>query len=147
MATDTAARPRYGGSARALGGAYLILTIAALWPIFSVEVLPLVDYPNHLARMRILADLADSPELQAIYGLDWSVMPNLAMDLIVPALAKVFGLILAGQIFVAAALALLVAGTAALHRVLFGRVGPWPLVIYLFLHGTRRHLRRTLKRL
>ena len=31
--------------------------IVAAIPILAVETLPLLDYPNHLARMHILADL------------------------------------------------------------------------------------------
>lgn len=50
----------------------LLLVVAcvtglAAMSLFSVLVPPLGDYPNHLARMHILATYAGSPELQANY--------------------------------------------------------------------------------
>ena len=52
---------RAGG--RLLALAHLVLLAAALAPLFLVEIPALVDYPNHLARMHILAELGGSPEL------------------------------------------------------------------------------------
>ncbi len=51
---------------------YLSLTAIALYPVLSVAVPPLVDYPNHLARMHILANWASDPALQRNYVVDWS---------------------------------------------------------------------------
>lgn len=114
---------------------YLLLTLAALYPVFSVTVPPLVDYPNHLARAHILAEIADQPLLRERYAVGWAVVPNLAMDLIVPPLAAVMSVFDAGRVFVAATLLMLVAGTLALHRVLHGRVGWWPAAVYLLLYN------------
>jgi len=114
---------------------YFLLSLAALYPIFSVTVPPLVDYPNHLARAHILAEIADASLLQERYDLHWAIVPNLAMDLIVPPLTAVMSVFDAGRIFIAATLLMIVAGTLALHRVLHGRVGFWPVAIYLFLYN------------
>ena len=85
--------------------------------------------------MRILSDYSRSPGLQAIYRIDWALMPNLAMDLIVPQMARFLGVLLAGQIFVAMTLAMIAAGTLLLHRTLFERASLWPMTIFLFLYN------------
>lgn len=120
---------------RAPSAIFAGLLLIALVPIFSVDILPLVDYPNHLARMRILSEYSKSLSLQQIYQVDWALIPNMAMDLLVPTLAQAFGVILAGQIFVASTLLLLAAGTVLLHRTFFQRASLWPLAIFLFLYN------------
>lgn len=114
---------------------YLSLSLAALYPVLSVTVPPLVDYPNHLARAYILAEIAELPLLQERYAVTWAIVPNLAMDLIVPPLTAIMSVFDAGRVFIAATLLMLVAGTVALHRVLHGRVGLWPAAIYLLLYN------------
>src|SRR5215469_18135242 len=68
---------------------FVILSAATLSPLLWVQVPPLVDYPNHLARMWILAHGAEIAELANNYNINWRILPNLAMDLVVPALAQV----------------------------------------------------------
>ena len=114
---------------------YLALTAITLYPVFSVAVPPLVDYPNHLARMHILANWATDPALQRNYVIDWSLHPNMAMDLIVPVLARVMPVYLAGKLFVAATMLSLLGGTLALRKVLVGRVGLWPILTFLLLYN------------
>jgi hypothetical protein len=125
---------RLGGTARLIA-AYLALVTLALSPVFWASVPPLVDYPNHLARMWILAQNGALPELASNYSVDWRVLPDLAMDLVVPPLAQILPLEIAGRIFIALTLLSLVAGTVALHRVLYGSVGLWPLAALLFLYN------------
>lgn len=108
--------------------------VAAL-PVLAVETLPLFDYPNHLARMHILADYDSAPLLRQFYALDWRPIPNLVMDLVVPPLSGVMPLAWAGKCFVLAILLLIAGGTAALHRVLFGRWSAWSLLAFLFLYN------------
>src|SRR6185437_4042842 len=68
---------------------YVGLTALALLPLVLTRVPPLVDYPDHLARMWILLNRDDIPALARNYVIDWRLLPNLAMDLIVPALAQI----------------------------------------------------------
>src|SRR5947209_5503053 len=63
------------------------LTVALI-PLFICSPLPLADYPNHLARMYIISSLSHSPTLQRYYEVHWQLIPNLALDLIVPQLAR-----------------------------------------------------------
>jgi hypothetical protein len=130
LPTGTAAAGRV---ARVL--AALALVGIALSPLLWAVVPPLVDYPNHLARMWILAENGALPALAANYAVAWRLLPNLGMDLVVPALAQVMPLELAGRLFIALTMLSLVAGTAALHRALHGRVGVWPLGALLFLYN------------
>jgi hypothetical protein len=106
-------------------------------PIVSVVVPPLIDYPNHLARMHILAAYADSPELRTSYVVVWKLAPYLAMDLIVPQLARFMSIYTAGQVFLYLCLTMFVAGTAAVHAALYRRLSAWPaasaLIAYSFV--------------
>ncbi|MBV9522401.1 MAG: hypothetical protein JO010_06395 [Alphaproteobacteria bacterium] len=104
-------------------------------PVLSVTIPPLVDYPNHLARMHIIAAGEASPFLRDFYEISWRPVPDLAMDLIVPALAKAMPLLWAGKVFLLLSFALLAGGTAALHQALFRRWSAWPCLAFLFLYN------------
>jgi hypothetical protein len=114
---------------------YLVVLILLAVPIMSVVVPPLVDYPNHLARMHILAAYTSSPELQKNYIVAWTLSPYLAMDLIVPKLAYFMSIYTAGRIFLYLCLLLFVLGTFAVHTVLHHRFSPWPAAGALFTYS------------
>jgi hypothetical protein len=133
LRTSTTAAPLVAWLSRA--AVYVGLCAFTLLPLFLVSIPPLVDYPNHLARMSILLRAGEDPLLTANYQPHWRLLPNLAMDLIVPPLAHLLSLESAGWLFVAATMILLILGTSVLHRVLHGRVGLWPLCSLLFLYN------------
>src|SRR6266446_7850409 len=114
---------------------YLVLGALTLSPILSNPVPALVDYPNHLARMWILAKNGGIPELSSNYVANWRLLPNLAMDLIVPTLGGFMTVQAAGRLFIALTACLLVTGTMALHRALHGKVGLWPATTFLFVYN------------
>jgi hypothetical protein len=122
-------------SARQFALLFAIFFIIAAVPVLTVETLPLFDYPNHLARMHILADYDRAPLLRQFYALDWRPIPNLAMDLVVPPLSRLMPLAWAGKGFVLAIFLLIAGGTAALHRVLFGGWSAWSLLAFLLLYN------------
>ena len=95
---------------------YGALLVVALAPIWTVAVPPIKDYPNHLARAHILVHAGNSEILRNFYEVRWAVLPNLAMDLIVPPLVHVFPLEVAGKIFISLALALMSSGTSSAPR-------------------------------
>jgi hypothetical protein len=111
---------------------YLVVLGLLAVPIASVVVPPLVDYPNHLARMHILAAYAGSPALQANYVVAWKLSPYLAMDLIIPHLASFMSIYAAGRVFLYLCLLLFVLGTLAVHATLHRRFSPWPAASALF---------------
>lgn len=115
--------------------AYAVLVALTLSPLLWAAVPPLVDYPNHLARMWILLQDGAIPELARNYIVDWRLLPNLAMDLVVPALGQAMPIEAAGRVFIALTMLALIGGTAALHRVLYGRVGLWPVCALMFVYN------------
>jgi hypothetical protein len=137
---ETLLRPdRRGLGARpeialAAGGLFLF-TAVALWPALHEKLLPVSDYINHLARCHIIAIGGNDPLLAQFYAVDWRLVPNLAMDLIVPPLAHVVDIYTAGKIFLALTLLVLLIGPHLVHHALFGRWSPGPLAAGLFLYN------------
>jgi hypothetical protein len=115
--------------------AYCLALSLSCVPIFSTVLPPLLDYPNHLARMHVLAASGESPWLSRFYAVHWTPLPNLAMDLIVPVLATVMPLETAGKVFLVLIFALIAGGGAWLNRVLHGRWSYWSLSVFLLLYN------------
>lgn len=106
-----------------LGAAVLLL----LLPLGVVDVPPLLDYPNHLARMEIHLRAAEDPALSRFYASRWDIIPNLAIDLVVPALGRLMPLEVAGRVTLGLVLLLLLAGMVLYSRAAFGRWSYWPI--------------------
>ena len=51
---------------------YLLLGVAALLPLALVDLPALVDYPNHLARLHIVANIGTDEALAANYQVVWA---------------------------------------------------------------------------
>ena len=77
---------------------FVLLAVITAIPILTIDVPPLGDFPNHLARMYILHDGGQSPFLSRYYQIQWAILPNLAMDLIVPPLLGFLPLFAAGKL-------------------------------------------------
>jgi hypothetical protein len=114
----------------------LLFTAISLAPLTLVQVPGLGDYLNHLARMHVLVGIAQSPDLQRYYQVHWTPIPYLAMDVVVPVLARVLPIYLAGKIFVLACVALPAAGAACLHYAVHRRFSPVPLAAWLVSSNT-----------
>ncbi|MDH3668914.1 MAG: hypothetical protein OEN23_18500 [Paracoccaceae bacterium] len=106
--------------------AHLGLLVLTLVPVLSVEMAPLVDLPNHLARWHVLARLETEPLLQQSYRTISHLSPYLLVDLVTAPLVEIFGVYDAGRIFVAANMALIYVGVIAIHRALFTHFTLWP---------------------
>jgi len=111
----------------------LLLGLSAV-PLFLTVLPPLLDYPNHLARMSLLPQLPDAM-LRRFYVVAWAPLPNLAMDGVIPWLAAVMPLAWAGKLFILLTFALLAGGAAVLHRALFGVWSAWSLLAFLLLYS------------
>ncbi len=109
--------------------AFLALLVIVSVPVFSTVLPPLLDYPNHLARMHLLVEGGNQ-----FYAVRWSPLPDLAEDLLVPALAHLVPLELAGRLFLVLTFALLAGGTLWLNRVATGRWRWWGLLGFLLLY-------------
>ncbi len=120
---------------RAFVPLYLALLALVCAPLLLTPVPPLVDYPNHLTRMYLLANLDHAPVLQQFYQIIWRPVPDLAMDALVPPLLHIMPLEWAGKLFLVAIYALLTSGVALLHRVLFGRWSAWSCLAFLLIYN------------
>lgn len=137
-APATAAMVSRAGAWWAVLGAIIAALLA---PLLITDVPPILDYPNHLARLVLLAAGPDDPVLGRIFVPAWSILPNLAVDLIGPPLLRVLDVHTAGRILLGATILLNLAGVITLHRAYFGRRSFWPLAAglvacnYTFLFG------------
>jgi hypothetical protein len=99
-------------------------------PLFSSVLPPLVDYPNHLARMHLLAEGGNQ-----YYAVHWAPLPNLAADALIPLLARAMPLMLAGKVFLVLIFALIAGGVVWLNRIVSGGWRLWPMLVFLFLYN------------
>ena len=83
----------------------ILFALVLLVPLWMFPHLPLVDYPNHLARAFVLAHLDDPAYgFQRYYAADWGPYPYLAMDVTLMALQRVLQVETAGRIFLSLSL-------------------------------------------
>lgn len=112
---------------------YAFLFVAVAWPVLSVTIPPLVDYPNHLARAYILGAWDRTPALQEKFVLNWGIRPYMASDAVIGLLNLFLPIYDAGRGFILFVLLLFAVATLTLHRVLYGKVSALPAIVYLFL--------------
>src|SRR5262247_2485827 len=128
--------------------AVLFMTLAAIAsiPILLYPWPPLSDYINHLARMHVIATVGSDPNLALFYQVEWQVIPNLMMDLLVPILQRIMNVYLAGQVYTIMSFVLILSGTLALNRQLYRHWSVLPLIAFpllynnVFLVGTMNYL-------
>jgi hypothetical protein len=137
-------RPAFGG--RTIAILFVVLLAMTAIPVLLHPLPPLSDYVNHLARMHVIAAINSDPDLSRYYEVDWQVIPNLMMDLVVPQFERLMNVYLAGQLYTLLSFALIASGTLALHRRLFGNWSVLPLLAFpllynnLFLVGTMNYV-------
>src|ERR1700724_429922 len=95
---------------------FALLAAAALCPVLLVPIPAMLDYPNHLARMYLLRQ-ARTAHANPFYQVAWAAYPNLAMDLIVPILARLIGAETATRVFYFLSQILIIMGAVAIERV------------------------------
>src|SRR5882757_6422268 len=100
---------------------FAALAAASLLPVLLTPIPAMVDYPNHLARMYILSQNG-MPDANPHYEVAWALYPNLAMDLLVPQMARLAGVENATRLFLLLSQLLIVGGALVLERVVKGRV-------------------------
>lgn len=111
-------------------------SLIAFWALGAlVFLLPVIfplgigrDYPNHLARVFIQYRLEGDALLAANYGLEWRLIPDLAMDLFAAPLAGWLSPYLVGGLFNGLTLLLLFSAGVALQRRHSGEISLWSLL-------------------
>jgi hypothetical protein len=119
----------------ALLAGFAVMSLIVLLPILNCPLPPILDYPNHMARMHILASAPLSGDLARYYRIAWSPIPDLAMDATVPLLARTMPVETAMRLFLGATLVGLAGGAMALHRAAFKTWSPSPLTAFLLLYN------------
>ena len=141
--TGAAAHPRaWTGRAKAWAAqadgifvlAAIIVGLAAIAPLLAARFPPLNDYPFHLARIAILANL-DHPILDQFYDFGSLLLPNIALDVFAWPLAGIIGAEAALRVFMILSLLLILVGVVSLHAAAFGRLSVWPLLAAPFLYN------------
>ena len=104
--------------------ALLALAASLAVPFFLIDLPPVLDYPNHLARYVVLAH-PDDPVLSQMYAPRWGILPNIGMDAFAAILLKFSDPHVGGRVLLALSLFAPVAGVIAYSRVAFGRFTYW----------------------
>jgi hypothetical protein len=112
-----------------------LLCAVLLFPLLLTDVPPVLDYPNHLARLMVLADHGADPILARFYRSNWGVIPDLAIDVIGPPLIWFLPVHVAGRIVLGIVLLVPVLGTVAYSRAAFGRFTWWSLGCVLVVYN------------
>jgi hypothetical protein len=133
-------------SDRQIAMLFVVLAAITSIPIALYSWPPLTDYMNHLSRMHIIATIDGDSDLSRFYEVDWQIIPNLMMDLVVPVLQRVMNVFVAGQVFTIASFVLTMSGALTLNRRLFGHWSILPLIAFpllynnVFLVGTMNYI-------
>jgi hypothetical protein len=110
--------------------AFLIL-VAVFVAVFKFP--PLLDYPNHYARMWLLAGGINTPPFHQIYAIDWNrTFTNVGIDLAAYWLGPLIGVSLLARSLLFLAIVLPPLGAIALHRRLHGGGYYWQIGILYF---------------
>jgi len=115
--------------------AFALLCLILVAPLTLVDVPPLLDYPNHLARAVVLASAETDPILSSMYRPRWAIIPDLGVDLVLPPLLHVLPVHWAGRIVVGLSLLLPIVGVVAYSRATFGTWSAWPMASALVAYN------------
>ena len=114
-------------------GWHAVLALCAVLaaPLALVDVPPILDYPNHLARAYLLANGARHAGFADFFRPLWTVLPNLGTDLILVPLLRALpdtpaAVHAAGRLLLAVIILLPVLGAIAYSRAVFHRASWWP---------------------
>ena len=136
MATtvQTTARSLFDVRVRVSHTVNLLLLALSIGPVLAVDIPAMLDYPNHLAVMSVLSRNGTAAA-NPFYQVSWAFNTNMAMELIVPQLARWIGLAAAGKMFLLLSQLLVIGGATAIERVVRGRLELSPLAMALFLYS------------
>jgi hypothetical protein len=104
-------------------------------PVVTHTFPPLSDYINHLGRGHIINHIDTDPYFARYYFTKWQVLPNLMIDLFMWVLLPFMDVYRAGQVFTLTAFLLILSGTLALNRALYGRWSALPLIASPLLYN------------
>lgn len=112
---------------------FVLLAAASLLPTLLAPIPAMGDYVNHLARMYLLSEMGTA-DANPHYQAAWAFYPNLAMDLAIPQMARLFGVEIAARLFVLFSQVSIVGGSLALEWVVKRRVHLAGFAALMFLY-------------
>lgn len=95
--------------------------ILACLPVLVVQVLPTIDFYDHMNRYFILANLGARPFLGENYQSNWSLLPNIGLDVVGSALMRWINPALVPKVITILVFLVQYWGILAFNRVLTGR--------------------------
>jgi hypothetical protein len=109
-------------NAALVGLTFLVAAIPILWVTFP----PVMDLPNHLARIWLAAGAVNMPPLSAMYEIDWAqASTNVLVDFVAATLARVLPIFFLAKVI----LLLMFLGPplcgCLLNRAIFGASSTW----------------------
>ncbi|MCA1393391.1 hypothetical protein I6F20_30625 [Bradyrhizobium sp. IC3123] len=113
--------------------AFALLAVASLLPTLLTPIPAMGDYVNHVVRMQLLSQMG-TPNANPYYEAAWAFYPNLAMDLVVPSMARLIGAENATRLFLLFTQMLIVGGALALEWAVKRRVHLAGFAALLFLY-------------
>ena len=114
----------------ALGGvtsrtAIVAIFAVALLPLLATPMYPFIDLYNHLARYFVLAHLAGSAVLRQSYAANWTLLPNIGLDVIGTLMMHVIPPRWSAPFAVVLLMAVQYFGVLAFNRALTGTTSPF----------------------
>ena len=103
------------------------LACLLLMPFAATPIPPLLDYPDHVAEMFVIARTPSDPVLASVYSIHWSIVANSGVELLMPPLLRWLPLWPTGEAFLILSLLLPLAGAAVFSRAVFRQWSAWPL--------------------
>jgi len=103
-----------------------------LVPVFAAKIPPILDYPNHYARMWLIAGGARIYPISTMYRVVWgNASTNIGIDVVAALLGSIVPSAVISQLVLFFALALPPLGAACLHRHIFGAPHWWQIAMVL----------------
>jgi len=126
---DASPGQRGGTSARQVA-AFLLIFLVAIVPVLTTPILPTIDFYNHVARYFVLSRIDTIRFLAENYQGNWSLLPNIGMDVLGVGLMRIFPPTLAPHILTIASMLVQFSGVMFFSRQMIGR---WSLITAVLL--------------
>lgn len=121
----------------ATSASILLLYIFAAALICAVTMPPIMDFPNHLARLWLLGGGIEQGRLRDFYNVQWSqASTNVLVDYVAASLVRVMPIMLVSRLLLLVIFLGPPLGALLLARRVFGRVGSWGATFILFAWTT-----------
>ena len=112
---------------------FTLVLVVLVGPIWLVDYVPLVDYPNHLARVALTLAWSHDENVQKLFSLVWIPVPNVAIDLVMLLIIKVVSIEVAGKLFLTILVILFALGTHLVGTAVSKTTPPWMALVAAFL--------------